>query len=182
MRRVSVLVSVVAVTLVALFTFGLVVTRTTAQESTPAAAPPGAVGLSVQLLGSGTPDAAPDHQLALRRITFAPGATVGSHHHPGALALTVESGALGYLVQEGEVTVVRATTDGTPGPTEDLTPGVEIILNPGDALFEQGVIHSARNASDGETIVWVASLVGAEEPFTIFHDGMAPAAAATPAP
>lgn len=175
MRRFSVLVSVVI--FVALVALGLVTTQSAAQEGTPAAAPAGAVGITFQARGSGTPDAAPDHQLGLRRITFAPGATINNHHHPGALVLTVESGALGYTVVEGEVTVVRAATNGTPGPSEPLMPGVEAIINPGDALFEQSVVHSARNASDGETIVWLASLIEAGQPFTVFHDDMA----ATPA-
>jgi quercetin dioxygenase-like cupin family protein len=175
MRRFSVLVSVVI--FVALIALGLVTTRSAAQEGTPAAAPGIAMGVTAQLRGSGTPNVAADHELALRRITFAPGATVDNHHHPGALALTVESGALGYTVLEGEVTVVRAATNGTPGPSEELTPGVEVILNPGDALFEQSVVHSARNASDGETIVWLASLIEAGQPFTVFHDAMATPAA-----
>ena len=170
MRRFSVLVSVVV--FVALVALGLVTTRSAAQEGTPAAVMGAAAGVTAQLRGSGTPDAAADHQLALRRITFAPGATVDNHHHPGALALTVESGSLGYTVLEGEVTVVRAATNGTPGPTEQLTPGVEVILTPGDALFEQSVVHSARNASDGETIVWVGSLIEADQPFTIFHEAV----------
>ncbi len=75
------------------------------------------------------------------------------------------------------MTLVRAATNGTPGPTEQLEPGVEVIINPGDALFEQAVVHSARNASDGETIVWLASLIEAGQPFTVFHEAMA----ATPA-
>jgi hypothetical protein len=175
MRRFSVLVSVVF--FVALVALGLVTTQSAAQEGTPAAPMGVAAGVTAQVLGSGTPDAAPDHQLGLRRLTWAPGATVDNHHHPGALVLTVESGALGYTVLEGEVTVVRAATNGTPGPSEQLMPGVEAIINPGDALFEQSVVHSARNASDGETIVWLASLIEAGQPFTVFHDDMA----ATPA-
>ena len=175
MRRVSVLVSVVV--FVALAALGFVTTRSAAQEGTPAAAPAGAVGVTVEVRGTGTPDAAADHQLGLRRLTFAPEATIATHAHPGALVLTVESGALGYTLQEGDVTLIRAATNGTPGPTEQLEPGVEVVLNPGDALFEQGVVHSARNASDGETIVWVASLIEADQPFTVFHEAMT----ATPA-
>ena len=170
MRRFSILLSVVV--LVALSALGLVTARTTAQESTPVAAPAGAVGVTIEARGSGTPDAAPEHQLGLRRVVFAPGGVIHNHHHPGALVLTVESGALGYTVQEGDVTVVRAATNGTPGPNEQLTPGVEAILNPGDALFEQSVVHSARNASDGETVVWVASVIEAGQPFTVFHEAI----------
>ena len=170
MRQYSVLVSVVV--LVALSGFAIMTTRTAAQESTPVAAPAGAVGVTIEARGSGTPDAAPEHQLGLRRVVFAPGGVIHTHHHPGALVLTVESGALGYTVQEGNVSVVRAATNGTPGPTEQLTPGVEVILNPGDALFEQSVVHSARNASDGETVVWVASVIEAGQPFSVFHEAM----------
>src|SRR3712207_5126105 len=118
MRRFSVLVSLIA--LVAFSALGFVTARTAAQEGTPAAAPAGAVGVTIEVRGSGTPDAASDHQLGLRRLTFAPGATIATHHHPGALVLTVESGALGYTLQEGDVTLVRAATNGTPGPTEQL--------------------------------------------------------------
>jgi quercetin dioxygenase-like cupin family protein len=170
MRRFSILLSVVV--LVALSALGLVTARTTAQESTPVAAPAGAVGVTIEARGSGTPDAAPEHQLGLRRVVFAPGGVIHNHHHPGALVLTIESGALGYTVQEGDVTVVRAATNGTPGPAEQLEVGVEVILNPGDALFEQSVVHSARNASDGETVVWVASVIEAGQPFTVFHEAI----------
>ena len=56
MRRFSVLVSVVI--FVALVALGLVTTQSAAQEGTPAAAPAGAVGITFQARGSGTPDAA----------------------------------------------------------------------------------------------------------------------------
>jgi quercetin dioxygenase-like cupin family protein len=73
--------------------------------------------------------------------------------HPGALVLHVESGELTYTVIEGTVQVQRAATAGTPGPTEEVGPGQETVLRAGDWLFEQGVVHSSRNATSGPTVV-----------------------------
>ncbi len=58
MRRFPILVSIVV--FVALSALGFVTTRTSAQEGTPVAAPAGAVGVTTEVRGSGTPDAAVD--------------------------------------------------------------------------------------------------------------------------
>ncbi len=63
-----------------------------AQEVTPAAPPTGAIGTTVQVMGSGQPAATPGLELTLRRITHAPGGRVPAHSHPGALVIFVESG------------------------------------------------------------------------------------------
>ncbi|MDQ3692408.1 MAG: cupin domain-containing protein [Chloroflexota bacterium] len=145
---------------------------TVAQDATP---PPASVGVTTQILGSGQPDAAPGETLGVRRNTFEPGGFVPPHRHPGALVLHVESGELTYTVVEGTVHIQRAATAGTPGPTEDLGPGQETVLRAGDWLFEQSVVHSARNATSGQTVVLVASLTAADMPFTMFHEMGTPA-------
>lgn len=135
-------------------------------QSTPPAT--GCVnGVTVEPLARGLPSSAEGKALSLLRVTFAPGGSIiGLHAHPGSLVLSIESRVLGYTIQEGEVKIQRAATDGTPGAVEPLTPGEEVLLNPGDALFEEGVIHSARNTGDVPTVVLVAGLMAADEAFT----------------
>ena len=166
MRRIPVMLSLVAVVLLGVLAVGRAA-NTTAQDATPA---PAAVGVTTDVLGSGQPDAAPGQALSGRRNTFAPDGFVPPHMHPGALVLHVESGELTYTVIEGTVQVQRAATAGTPGPTEEVGPGQETVLRAGDWLFEQGVVHSSRNATSSPTVVLVASLTAADQPFTVFHE------------
>lgn len=170
MRRLSIVSAFVAVTLLGLLALGRLIT--VAQDATP---PPASVGVTTQILGGGQPDAAPGEALGMRRNTFAPDGFVPAHMHPGALILHVESGELTYTLIEGTVQIQRATTDGTPGATEELGPGEETVLRAGDWLFEQGVVHTARNATSGETVVLVASLTAGDMPFTVFHEMGTPA-------
>ncbi len=169
-RRIPIVPVAVAVALLSLLTLSDLVT--VAQDATP---PPASVGVNTDILGNGQPDAAPGEALGMRRNTFESGGFVPPHMHPGALVLNVESGELTYTVIEGSVQIQRAATDGTPGPTEQLSPGQETVLRAGDWLFEQGVVHSARNATSGETVVLVASLTAADMPFTVFHEMGTPA-------
>ena len=170
MRRISTLPTLVAVVLLGLLALGRLIT--VAQDATP---PPASVGVTTDILGGGQPDAAPDQALGMRRNTFAPGGMVPAHLHPCALVLHVERGELTSTVIEGTVQIQRAATAGTPGPTEHLGPGQETVLRAGDWLFEQGVVHTARNATTGETVVLVAALTAADLPFTVFHQLGTPA-------
>ena len=172
MHRRSIPLVVAAMLLTASLTTGLFRASSVAQETASPEAPAsgGAVGVVIEPLGRGSPDSAPGHDLSLLRVTFEPGGSIARHHHPGALVLTVEAGTLGYTLEEGQASIARATTDGTPGPVEPLTPGVEATLTAGDSLFEQGVVHSARNAGDEPAVVWIAGLMEAGQPFTIFHE------------
>ncbi len=171
MRRVPILLSVVAVVLLGALAVGRSL-ATRAQEATPAIS---AVGVKTDVLGSGQPDAAPGQALAGRRNTFEPGGSIPAHMHPGALVLHVESGELTYTVIEGTVQVHRAATAGTPGPTEEVGPGQEAVLRAGDWLFEQGVVHSVRNDGSEPTVVLVMALTAADQPFTVFHEMATPA-------
>ncbi len=133
--------------------------------------------VTVTRLGHGLPTAADGQELTLLRVTFAPGGSIGGHVHPGALTLSIESGALVYAVVEGEAEVQRAAVDGTPVPAESLTAGQETTLNPGDWVFEQGIVHTARNDGAEPAVVLVAGLMRAGEPFTQCHDAHATPAA-----
>jgi hypothetical protein len=95
--------------------------------------------------------------------------------------LFVDAGTFGYTLVQGEVLLTRAAVAGTPGPTEALAPGTEAILHPGDWLFEQGVVHSARNAGDTPAVVLIAALTAADQPFTQYVTEM-PGMEATPTP
>jgi len=116
MRQFSVLVALV--TLVALAAFGLVTTRTVAQEASPMAGmtdmPAGAVGLTPRVLARIEPATAPGQELQLVRVEVAPEATVAPHTHPGAIALCLESGSFDFGIVEGSATVTRAATAATP--------------------------------------------------------------------
>jgi quercetin dioxygenase-like cupin family protein len=131
--------------------------------------PPGAVGVTIQPLISGEVNVAPGYSLQLVHFIFAPGATIAPHHHSGPQAAWVASGDVGYTLLEGtDVEVHRAPSNGTPGPVEPLTPGVEVILHAGDAYFEQGIRHWARNAGDGPADLYVAALYKVGEKGTTF--------------
>jgi quercetin dioxygenase-like cupin family protein len=137
------------------------------------AVPPGAVDVTIEPLGAGLPAAADGYKLSLLRVTFAPGGSIGTHTHPGSLVLTIAEGALAYAIIEGEAEVVRVGAAGQPGPTERISAGKEVILNPGDSLFEQGIVHTARNVSDGQTVVLISGLMEPEQPFTSFFEPVA---------
>ncbi len=142
-----------------------------------AATPPiGAVGVGGGAVGSGEPMVAPGHLLSLRRGVFEPGGIVPLHHHPGALVIFIESGALTYSVSEGEAVLTRAAQAGTPAPIERLGSGTETLLQPGDAIYEEGVVHVTENRGPEPAVIWIAALTALDEPLTQFHE------AATPTP
>jgi hypothetical protein len=146
----------------------------TAQDATPAASPAaGPVGVTAQLLGSGQPSVAPGHELSLRRITIAPGGGIPAHTHPGALVIYLESGTWGYTALDEGTQLTRAAVAGTPGPTEEMAVGEEIILNAGDWIYVEDPSDDIRNAGDEPVVLWVAGLTRVGEPFTAIMTDMA---------
>jgi quercetin dioxygenase-like cupin family protein len=140
---------------------------TTAQQATPAV---GSVGVGGGAVGGGEPAFAPGYLLSLRRGIFEPGGIVPLHHHPGALVIYVESGALTYTVSEGEALVTRVAAEGTPAPTERLGPGDAALLQPGDVVYEEGVVHVTENLGEEPATIWIAALTATNEPLTQFHE------------
>ena len=161
MRRVSVLVSLVAVLLAGALASGRVAPGLVAQEATPAAGE-----IVAELLGHGPPTAAPGFDLSLYRLALGPGAIVPPHTHPGASVVYVESGTLGFTLLEGEARLVRAGAAATPGAQgEMLAHGTEVTLTAGDALFFPGEhADAARNAGDGPLVLLLANLFTEGEP------------------
>jgi hypothetical protein len=123
----------------------------------------------VEALGVGSPAAAANHHLLLRRVTWGPGFTLAAHRHPGSAGvIAVESGTLRWAQQRGHVEITRAATMGTPGPVQTLGPGGETVLRPGDWLFsDEGAedeIHTAAVVGDEPVVLLVAILAPVDQP------------------
>ena len=137
-----------------------------AQDGTPMAehaADPSA-GVTRRRLVAGVPDAAPAHSMVMVHVAFAPDATTPPHTHPGGAAIWIESGTIGYTPIGNSIQVMRAAVAGAPGPTEEIQPGTEVLVGPGDALFEAGPHGDVvRNAGEGEASLLVTYLVAADQ-------------------
>lgn len=119
-----------------------------------------------EVLGS-TPSEVEGYALVSARVTFAPGGTLGAHIHPGTLVATVVEGSLGFtLITDAQMDVYRApAADGTRA-TDIALPGEEVSLDVGDGFVETGMVHSARNLSDGPTVVMISGLIEEGQPLT----------------
>lgn len=147
---------VLAVSLVA----GVLISRTAAQEASPAAGDPIAAlelapGVTAEVFGAAPSAGAPGQTLYLARFTLQPGAELFAHDHSGTTLLGVESGRFGWTLLAGTAHLVRGAAGGAAGPAEDLTePGTDVILDVGDAItYESDVVHTARGAGDEPTVV-----------------------------
>lgn len=123
--------------------------------------------VSSQILATGLPLAAPGETLYLYRVTIEPGARIVPHTHPGTQVASIVAGDLTYTVLQGEVSITRAASGGTPGPTERATSGQEVVLRPGDALVERaGMVHQARNDGGEPVVILISSLFPTGEPLS----------------
>jgi predicted metal-dependent enzyme (double-stranded beta helix superfamily) len=133
------------------------------------------------LLGAVAPVAAPGYRLEVTALTWVPEAYVTRHFHPLAIVVCVQEGALGFAIHQGAATLTRGGDGEQPASSEPLVLDTEVTLEPRDCVafdeFAAHTIHSAWNASAGETVTWEADLVQDGEPFTTFVD-----AAGTPVP
>jgi quercetin dioxygenase-like cupin family protein len=129
--------------------------RGVAQDATPPPKP-----ISKIALASGMPVDAAGKLLLLERITIIPGAAIPTHTHPGSYAMYVDSGQFGFAVIKGEAQLLRAGST----TLETVAAGTEVILQPGDSIFEDHAVHSARNAGDTDLILLTASLLAADQP------------------
>jgi quercetin dioxygenase-like cupin family protein len=177
------LLALIAVCLLA----GLVAPGLAAQEATPGpiALTELAPGFMVEVFAGAPSDRAPEQTVYLARFIIQPGAEIFPHSHPGTTILGVASGAVGWTLLEGSAHVVRGAAAGATGPAEDLTePGTDVILEPGDAIFyEDDVVHTARGAGDGETVVLSTFVLASGEPLVMPAEEMAGMdMEATPAP
>jgi quercetin dioxygenase-like cupin family protein len=145
-----------------------------AQETTPAAGGQPAdpfAGVTLEPVGSITPNVAPDHALSIIRITMEPGAEIPAHHHPGAVILVVEEGTFGTTMVVGEGQITRANAAGTPPPTEAVSAGDDVIMQPGDVLTYEGAVHTMGNAGDEPLVLLAAVLLATDQPAFMFVMG-----------
>ena len=171
MRRLAVLVSVIALVLL-----GLVLTdrahTTTAQDATPPSDEEFA-GVSFAPIAFGTTTELPaaPADLILIRVTLEPGAVLpGSVEDPEAVLISVESGTLTLRAEE-PVTVFRAATIAafaTPFaieqvPPEEVAAGTEFTLSQGDSfLYPPNVAGELRNDGTEPVVALVALVAPAE--------------------
>ncbi len=128
-------------------------------------------GVISDVLGSGAADVAPGHDLAVGRVTIAPGATIPPHVHPGTQVAAIISGELTYTVLSGQIPVTAAADGGSGGPPRMVAAGETVFLRAGDSVAEQpGAAHTARNAGSEPVVILLATLFPAGERRTIFVD------------
>lgn len=156
----------------------------TAAQDVPPPQPMGipcANGASVQLLKA-SPIGEGDQLLLLGRVILEPGGGIGAHKNLTLMNVAVESGSFGFtlLTEDAEMTVTRAATEDTEATEEQVVPGEQVTLNPGDAYTAPtGAVHTGTNLSDGETTLLFASLAKAGQPIEQCVDAATPVA--TPA-
>lgn len=119
-----------------------------------------------EVLGS-TPSEIEGYSLVSARVTFAPGGTLGAHIHPGTLVATVVEGSLGFtLISDAQMDINRAPAADGSRATDVAMPGEEVALVVGDGFVETGMVHSARNLSDGPTVVVISGIIETGQPLT----------------
>ena len=143
-----------------------------ARQATPPALgtpPAGLPGVVSEVLARGLPATAAGQELAIGRVSIAPGASIPTHEHPGTQVASIVSGELTYSVLTGEVPLTRAGSDGSAEP---IRAGQTVVLRAGDAIVEQpGAIHQAHNAGTEPVVILLATLFEAGQPRTLFVAG-----------
>lgn len=173
MRRIIILAVVLALS-VTLPLSGALAVPVAAQDSTPEAGAPAvtqtelAPGVIAEVF-AGVPSArAPGQTVYLVRLSFEPGSEAAAHGHPGTTVLAIDSGTLGFTLQQGTVHVVRGAGTGATEAEVVSEAGAEISLNPGDAIYyEDDVIHSVRNAGDEPASVLATLVLEAGQPLLL---------------
>ncbi len=129
----------------------------------------GVPGVTRDVLGSGLPAAAPGQELGLRRVAFAPGASIPGEVHSGAQVILVVSGTLGLQVMGGEVVIRRAGPDGIMGEPQTIKAGPDQLqLKPGDTALEgETLVLHPYNPGRERVVILVASLLQAGKPQSV---------------
>lgn len=146
-----------------------------AQESTPAASPQAAEGVTARAVASGSLEILSPGTafLSLGRITLAPGAMIPfDPNDPAAVLLYVAAGELTFQVS-APMTVTRRIEPGSPVPSEpeQVAADTPFTLRDGDsALFPPALTGEVSNAGSEDASAWIVNL--AHQPST----------AATPTP
>jgi hypothetical protein len=126
-------------------------------------------GVSRVILGAGLPAAAPGQELSIRRVTFAPKASIPGEVHPGMQVIYVVSGHVDMQILGGSAFIRRVQPDGGMGPQEEVHAGpTPVHLGPGDTAVETEtlVLHPSNPASE-PLVILAASLLQAGKPQSV---------------
>jgi hypothetical protein len=121
------------------------------------------------ILGAGLPAAAPGQELSIRRVPFAPKASIPGEVHPGMQVVYIVSGHLDMQILGGSAFIRRVQPDGAMGPQEEVHAGpAPIHLGPGDTAVETEtlVLHPSNPASE-PLVILAASLLQAGKPQSV---------------
>lgn len=159
----------IAMVVAFLSVLGLMIAGALAQGGPPPPdATPGAVGFQGAILSGIDTAVAPGYRLVMAESVFDPGAYVTQHTHPTAIVVCVQSGALGFAIQQGTASITRAGSE----VVETLELDTDVVLEPRDCVafdhFAAHTAHTGWNASDEPTVLWEARLLKSDEPFTVF--------------
>jgi len=129
-----------------------------------------ATDMRALVLGTTQPATAEGQSLILVRAVFGVGGGIGPHTHPGTLIVAVEAGQFGVTLADDSpmsMTVLRVGDEpSTPPAEEQLVPGQETVLDPGDYFIETGMVHTARTVGEEPVEVTFTGLVEAGQPVT----------------
>lgn len=122
-------------------------------------------GATVEALSSFVPPQAPEHALMLLRITLEPGAEIPAHGHPGAVALTVQSGTFATNFTRGSGQITRAAAAGAEAQVEEAATGADVVLEAGDSLTYNGeeASHTMANGGEEPVVLLIAALLASGE-------------------
>lgn len=118
-----------------------------------------------EVLGRVEAPEAPGFEQFLLRVTIPPGVELAPRHPSGLEVAHVEEGELAYTVVDGPARVARG---GAGGPLEELVGPTEVVLRPGDTIYEwRETNHAAANRGEVPVILVVASLVEVGQPLAV---------------
>ena len=170
MRRATFLVSVIAVVMLGALAVGRPL-GAAIQDATPVASP-GAEGPPETLVEATIPaesiPPASSRLFFLGHVTIAPGGRSVSPAEvyaccPGPQFEHVLAGELSLRV-EGPLRIVRAGRDGTSGPAEEVAPGTEVALRPGDTAIYQTQLTTEYNNRGADPVRFVQGALFPEPP------------------
>jgi quercetin dioxygenase-like cupin family protein len=151
--------------LTGLFLSALACAPAVARAQDPAATPDPFAGVTTVMLAGGPSAVTDGYALVLLQITMAPGAEIPSHHHPGDVALTVQSSTFSTTFTHGTGTITRAAKAGETPVTEEAATGVEQILTAGDSLaYGEESHHIMKNGGDDNLVLVISALLKADQP------------------
>ncbi len=133
--------------------------------TTVASAPSSGGEVVREILGRFPTPQSPGYEQILMEVTVPPGAELAAHTHPGFEIARIVQGDLTYTILEGIAEVGRG---GAEQPTEQVSAPAEIVLSPGDTVYEPtGMHHMAANRGAVEVVILLASLIEIGQPIAI---------------